>query len=167
MKTLCLILSGIALILVGCATSTPYSENSLIRGFSETQLSDNTWTVRFNGNGYTSRESAVDFGLLRCADLCLSSGFKYFVIVDGQEDSRNSTDTTPTSSYTTGTVYGSGNFAANTQTYGGQTYNFSKPSANNTIVCFKKRPALKTLVYDAAFVRKSMREIYAWKAMTW
>ena len=165
MRTLCLIFSGIALLLVGCAT--PYSENSLIREFSETQLSDTTWTVRLKGNGYASKERAADFGLLRCADLCLSSGFKYFVIVDGQEDSRNSADITPAGSYAIGAVDGSGNDAANTQTNGGRTYNFSKPGANNTIVCFKERPALKTLVYDAAFVRKSIREVYAWKAMTW
>jgi hypothetical protein len=42
-------------------------------------------SLTFKGNGYTSRERATDFNLLRCAEVCLENGYKYFVIVDGKE----------------------------------------------------------------------------------
>ena len=149
----------VALILVGCAT--PYQQTGLTGGFSETQLDSNVWTVTFKGNGYTSRERATDFNLLRCADLCLDNGFKYFVIVEGKEYSNEGSYTTPTSSYTTGsaTAYGSSVYGSSTtHTYGGQTYHISKPTSSNTIVCFKQKPAINALVYNAEFIRKSIRE---------
>lgn len=149
----------LALFFCGCAT--PYQQSGLIGGFSETQLDDNAWTVTFKGNGYTSRERATDFNLLRCAELCIENGYKYFVIVDGKEYSKQGSYTTPTSSYTTGSAYAYGNNvygSATTQNYGGHTYNISKPTTSNTILCFKDKPAINAMVYNAEFIRKSIRE---------
>jgi hypothetical protein len=149
----------LALFLSGCAT--PYQQSGLIGGFSETQLDNNSWTVTFKGNGYTSRERATDFNLLRCAEVCLENGYKYFVIVDGKEYSEQDSYTTPTTSYTTGSAYAYGNNvygSATTQNYGGQTYNISKPTNSNTIFCFKQKPAINAMVYNAEFIQKSIRE---------
>ena len=44
------------------------------RGFSETQLDTNVYTVRFSGNGYTSPSKAADFALLRSAEITLMRG---------------------------------------------------------------------------------------------
>jgi hypothetical protein len=150
-----------AAFVFGCATD--YQSKSFTGGFSETQLSENVYRVTFNGNGYTGAERAADFSLLRSAELAMAGGFRYFIIVESGSDSSLSTYTTPTQSYTTANVSAYGNSAygsANTTTYGGQTFLIRKPSATNTIVCFKDKPEIAGLVYDAAFVARSIRQKY-------
>ena len=116
----------------------------------------------------------ADFTLLRSAELTMQSGYKYFVIVDANSYTSNSTYTTPTTAttnvnantYGTANVYGN-NATWNTNTYGtatttvsgGQTYNISKPSSSNTIVCFKEKPK-KGFSYNAEFIFKSVSKKY-------
>ena len=150
-----------AVLLSGCATV--YQSEGFTGGYSETQLGENVFQVSFRGNGYTDRERASDFALLRSAELTLEKGFRYFVIVESEKHSKVGAYTTPSTSYTTGSAYGSGNYAygsATTTTYGGQTYLISKPRATNTILCFKDKPQIDGLVFDAEFVTKSIREKY-------
>jgi hypothetical protein len=150
-----------ALMLAACAT--PYQRIGLGGGYSETQLGKNIFQVSFRGNGYTSREKASDFSLLRSAELTLERGFRYFVIVGSEKDTKISTYTSPTQSSTTGSAYGYGNYAygsATTTTYGGQTYFISKPRATNTILCFKEKPDINGIVFEAEFVVKSIRQKY-------
>jgi hypothetical protein len=148
-------------LLSGCATA--YQQQSFSGGYSETQLGENIFQVSFRGNGYTRRERASDFSLLRSAAVALEHGFRYFVIVESEKGSKLGTYTTPTTSYTTGSAYASGNYAygnATTTTYGGQTYLISKPRATNTILCFKDKPENGGLVFDAQFVSNSIRQKY-------
>lgn len=169
MRTLFIFLSVIAL--VGCATT--YQKQGATGGYSSTQLDTNVFQVSFKGNGFTSRERANDFALLRSAELALENGFKYFVIIDAQQYSQNSTYTTPVTSTTNintntyGTAYGYGNYGtysgntygtATTTTYGGQAYHISKPRAANTIVCFKDKP--EGFSYNARFIEKSLKGKY-------
>ena len=152
-----------ALFLNACATS--YQNTGFTGGYSETQLDENVFKVSFRGNGYTSRERASDFALLRSAELTLQNGYAYFVIVDEESHTRNSTYTTPTTSNTTANVYGSGNYAygtATTTTSGGQTYNISKPSNSNTIVLFEEKPE-SGFSYNAEFIYRELREKYGIK----
>lgn len=149
-----------ALLLQACATS--YQKSGFSGGYSETQLDENVFNVSFRGNGYTRRERVADFTLLRSAELTLDNGFQYFAIIDANSYTSNSTYTTPTTSYTTGSAYGSGNYAygsATTRTTGGQTYNISKPSSSNTIVCFKEKPE-SVFTYNAKFIYKNIRQKY-------
>jgi hypothetical protein len=151
----------LVLVLGGCATS--YQPEGFSGGFSETQLDKNVFRVTFRGNGYTRSERAEDLALLRSADLALSNGFKYFVIVT--QDGRSSTAafTTPTQSYTTATATGFGNAAygsATTTTYGGQTFFVSRPSTSNTIICFVEKPNIQALVFDAEFLVGSLGRKY-------
>lgn len=149
------------LLLNGCATS--YQSNGFAGGYSETQLSENVFNVTFNGNGYTGKERASDFSLLRSAEIAKENGFRYFIIVSSEKDVSHSTYTTPTTSYTNASAYGYGNYAygsATTNTYGGQTYDIAKPSASNTIVCYKDKPDLPVIIYDAEFVYSSIRNKY-------
>lgn len=144
----------------GCATG--YKSNGFTGGYSETQLDENVFKVSFRGNGYTRRERAEDFTLLRSAELALENGYKYFVIIDSSSHTRNSTYTTPVTSHTTANAYGTGNYAygtATTTTSGGQTYNISKPSTSNTIVCFKEKPAAG-FSYNAEFIYKNVSQKY-------
>lgn len=150
----------IAIFLQGCATS--YKSKGFGGGYSETQLDENVFKVSFRGNGYTSEERASDFTFLRSAELVLKNGYKYFVVIDAKNETINNTYTTPTTSNTTANVYGSGNYAygnATTITSGGQTYNISKPSSSNTIVCFKEKPA-NVFSYSAEFICKSISQKY-------
>jgi len=149
------------LVLTACATS--YQPTGFGGGYTETQLGENIFQVSFKGNGYTAGERASDFALLRSAEITLQNGFRYFVVAESEKGSSLSTYTTPTQSYTTGNVYGYGNTAygsAHTTTYGGQTYLIRKPSATNTIACFKEKPETSGLVFDAEFVKKSLRQKY-------
>jgi hypothetical protein len=151
------------------ACSTPYQANNWYAfrgGFNETQLDTNVFRVVFEGNGYTSTQKAEDLTLLRSAELTLKNQFTHFVVVNSNTDISNSSYTTPTQSTTTANVNAYGNTAygtANTTTYGGQTINISKPSTNNTIVCFNGKPELKGLVYEAKFICKSLGEKYGEK----
>ena len=169
MKTLGLV--GLALVLISCATT--YQPKSFTGGFSSTQLDVNVFQVSFRGNGYTNRERANDFALLRSAEVALENGYEYFSIIDGQRYSESRSFTTPSTSTTQlnantlGTVTGYGNTAnyygntygtATTTTYGGQTYLISRPTASNTIVGFKEKP--EGFAYNAPVVVKSLKEKY-------
>jgi len=159
MRTSLLVLFIIALS--GCATA--YQPKGFSGGYSETQLGENIFKVYFRGNGYTSPERASDFSLLRSAELMMENGFRYFIIVESEKDTKVGTYTTPSTSHTSGSVYSSGNYAygsATTTTSGGQTYVFSKPTATNTLYGFNEKPEVNGLVYDAQFVTKSIKQKY-------
>lgn len=164
-----IIVISIITLLTGCATS--YQPQGMTGGFSETQLDQNVFTVLFKGNGFTSKEKAKDFTLLRSAELALNNGYKYFVIVDADEYSENSTYTTPMTATTDvnantyGTAYNYGNTTtynaniygtATTTISGGETYNISRPRSSNTIVCFKDKP--QGFVYNAELISSSLKK---------
>ena len=155
------LLSAFVLFITGCATT--YQPNSFTGGFSETRLGENVFRVTFQGNGYTGKNKVADFTLLRSAELALEHGFRYFIIAKSGKGDYFSAYTTPTTSHTTGSAYKSGSSVygnATTNTYGGQTYIISAPSANNTIVLYKEKPKINGLVYDASFLKKSIKQKY-------
>lgn len=127
------------LLLSGCAT--PYQASGTMGGFTETQVAENAFEVSFGGNGYTKRERATDFCLLRCAELAHENGFTHFVIVDGSEGSNTS-------------------YHTSTNSFGATTTPITKPSTRNTILCFREEPEINGLVYEAKFVLNSIRNKY-------
>ncbi len=150
-----------AAMLSGCATT--YQKQSFTGGYSETQLGENIFQVSFKGNRYTSRERVSDFTLLRSAEIAIENGFRYFVVVDSEKYSKIGTLTTPTISQTTGSAYVSGNYvqgSATTTTFGGQTHIISKPRVNDTILCYKEKPDINGLVFEAEFIIRSIRAKY-------
>ena len=157
---------SVAIAILGCfclACATPYQPNALRGGFSETRLDENVFQVSFRGNGYTGKERARNFALLRSAELTLENGYSYFVILEADHYSKHSTYTTPSTSYTTASATWSGNTAsasATTTTTGGQTYNISKPRTTNTIYLLKTKPEDGAFAYNAEFIRRSLREKY-------
>jgi len=154
-------LAAFVIFINGCATT--YQADGLTGGFSETQLGENIFQVSFRGNAYTRKNRASDFTLLRSAELTLEHGFRYFIITESEKDTTVSTFTTPTHSHTTGSAYFSGNSmygSANTTTSGGQTFLMRKPNTTNTIVCFREKPKINNLVYDAEFVVNSIKKKY-------
>jgi hypothetical protein len=148
------------ILMQGCATT--YRSSGLMGGYRDVQLDENVFKVTFHGNGYTSFERAADFTLMRCAELALNNGYSFFVIIDADSYTSNSTYTTPTQSTTTGSAVKIGDYvigSAQTTTTGGQTYNISKPSTTNTIICFKEKPT-SGFSYNAHFIFKAISDKY-------
>ncbi len=144
-----IIVATIALLMQGCAT--PYQATGFTGGYDEIQLDENVFKVSFRGNGYTGRERATNFTLLRSAELTLEKGYKYFVIVEEAQLTR--TVTTPKTYTTTANAYG----GFTTQSHGGHT--ISKPRTTNTIVLHKQKPD-SAFSYNAEFLFNSMKEKY-------
>jgi hypothetical protein len=161
MKTIFYFLFSTIVLFISCVT--PYQTTGYTGGYSETQLAENVFSVVFSGNGYTSFERTTNYCLLRCAELAKMNGFDYFVIVENKERVSQSTYTTPSNYNTTGRVNSVGNTTYgnfNTTSSGGQTYNITKPSVNNTIKCFKEKPDNYEIVYESDFVIKSIKSKY-------
>ena len=129
-KTIILFL---VIFLNGCATKTPYQSIAYSGGYSNTIIDENIFKVSFKGNGFTSKERVEDFTLLRSAEITLQYGFKYFIIINSD-------------SYSTLTAY--------------QNNIYSKPSSTNIIKCFKRKPKFNTIIYNANFIKKSIKEKY-------
>jgi hypothetical protein len=150
------LLAAVACALVaGCATT--YQPMAFSGGYSETALAENVFKVSFAGNGYIGADTVSDYALLRSAEVTIENGFRYFIITDERSYSTNSTFTTPTTTNAYVTGYGNSAYGTAT-TYGGQTYNVSKPSSSNLIVCFKDKP--EGFAFDAEFVSKSLKRKY-------
>jgi hypothetical protein len=98
----CLLVVALGALTTGCATT--YHTQSLTGGFTETRLDENVFQVRFAGNGYTSRERAADFCLLRCCELAQQYGYAYLIVVDSAHYTKDSAYTTPTTATTTGSA---------------------------------------------------------------
>jgi len=116
--------------------STPYQPKNFFGGYSETQLAVDMYRVKFNGNGNTKTDRTIDFCMLRCAELTLEKGYKYFYIID----SNTGTD---------GQII-------NRQ----HVYIPSHPTSNNTITMLKEKPANDNTLYDAAFIVPSYKAKY-------
>ncbi|HQL41364.1 MAG TPA: hypothetical protein PLO93_03625, partial [Candidatus Omnitrophota bacterium] len=109
-------------------------------------------------------DRAEDFALLRCAELSLENGYKYFIIIDEKLETQTTSTTTPVTANTYGRVnmYGNqGSYSGTTYYSGGETYTFHKPSASNTIKCFKDKPQdSNMMVYDAEQIKQNIRKQY-------
>lgn len=140
-----------SLFLTACATQ--YQSQGFSGGFSESQISNDTFDVAFNGNGYTSPQRARDLNLLRSAELALESGFSHFVILDRSASVDRSTSVTTSNTMVTG-GYGSLN-----ATSFATTIPISKPSSRNRIRCFKEKPE-GVFSYDAQIVFKNLSDKY-------
>ena len=132
-----MVLAGSVLLATACATATPYQPLSYKGGFSHTQIEKSVFEVRFAGNEKTSGARATDFALLRSAEVALDHGYNYFIIAERQAGASDQ---------------GDGNGPASTTT--------ARPSIVNRIVCYQDRPEAAGPVYDARFVRLSIRQKY-------
>jgi hypothetical protein len=73
---------GLALVLAGCATSTPYAPaDNGGDGYSSVQIEDDRFRVTFEGNASTSRETVESYLLYRAAEITKANGGDYFLVV--------------------------------------------------------------------------------------
>jgi hypothetical protein len=118
-----------SILLTGCTMRSPYAREGLFGGYTDAQVDTNVFEVSFMGNGETSMQEAKDLTLLRSAELTLSHGFTYFVIINAKYRIH------PMSIY-------------------------ASPHTEHTIICFKEKPEIPGMVYDAKFVAKSLTQKY-------
>jgi hypothetical protein len=76
-------IGAMALSLASCAT--PYADQGLLGGADVKELRPDVYRVKFQGNGYTSRESVQVYWLYRCAQLALEKGFSGFEILSDMQ----------------------------------------------------------------------------------
>ena len=159
MKTEGFLLLVIAsLVLTGCATS--YHPNGITGGYEDAHNLDDTFTVRFYGNGYTTEQRAKDLAMLRAAELTITNGFKYFQIINSDAYSAHSSFTTPAHENTT-TFYNANGYDSYTTYTPPQTYDQYRPRAFLTIKMFnEKQPNDSKLYYDAILLKTSLKEEY-------
>ncbi|MCY4362884.1 MAG: hypothetical protein OXE42_11985 [Gammaproteobacteria bacterium] len=130
----------VILLLAGCATS--YQPKGLTGGFSEIQIAEGTYQITFEGNAYTDKRKTIDFTLLRSAEITLENGYRYFVITDsGAERDYRQRDRVLHAS-------------------GAVSFIVKKPSASNTIICFREDVKSEPDFYDAKYVAESIRKKY-------
>ncbi len=81
----------LALTFGGCAlaSASGYQPSGPDGGYSELQLAPDMFRVAFQGNTYTSRERVADLALLRAAELALTNGAPYFVVLNQLREFRS------------------------------------------------------------------------------
>ncbi len=151
-------------MVAGC--STGYHRQGFSGEYTDMCIQDDVYQVFFNGNGYTSSQKAADFALLRCAEITLEKSCKYFSVLNENSGSETSLYTTPATTYHSGSVnmygnsnYASGSYSGYSQTTGGQTYSFSKPSTQYMIQMLKEKQSDR-FCYDAQQVYDNIRTNY-------
>lgn len=90
----------LVLLLQGCAT--PYQPSGVSGGFSEMALANDVYIVSFRGNGFTSSDLVNAYLLRRGAELTKEKGYKYFVVLAGNQVVDSAQIRTPTTINTTG-----------------------------------------------------------------
>lgn len=131
-------LTILAVILSSCAT--PYQSKGLLGGFTETQISADTYRVGFGANAYTGEDVSYDYALLRCAEIGQKNGFSYFVLKDSDSIMRT------TGASHTGNLWGS------------STHIQNKPRVFLTAQFFRSRPSTSETIYDCALIIRSVKQ---------
>jgi hypothetical protein len=67
--------------LVLCACATGYQPSSFTGGYTDTKTSQEVWTIRYGGNGFTTAETVQTFWLFHTAELTLAQGYNGFRIL--------------------------------------------------------------------------------------
>jgi hypothetical protein len=74
--------TAVTVFAFGCATEYQSLDESITGGYTETRLSPDSWRVRVNGNGLTTRRDVEQFLMRRAAELTLEDGRRFFVLSD-------------------------------------------------------------------------------------
>ena len=123
------------------------------------------------GNGYTSIERVIAMTALRCAEVTLAHGYRYFVGTSVADLSRQASLTTPGYAHTYSSASAFGDFATGTATTTfspPQTFNIYRPALMVSIKMSNNERSLEplgTLINgqkarpkDAAFLSRSLRQ---------
>lgn len=127
----------LALIMIG-GCSTPYQPRGFRGGYSEIKLTSDQYIVSFKGNGSTGSDTVRAYVLYRSAEITLSDGYDYFLVIEGGIGSSVSTYTSSGSYQSSTTFTGTGS-ARTTGTFTpGQTYFIRMHEGTLRIKLFKE-----------------------------
>jgi hypothetical protein len=151
---------GLALLamLAGCVQPTPYQPAVDGYGYSEQQIEDNRFWVRFAGNDRTPAGTVQNYWLYRMAELTLDHGYDHFIVVDRKLD-RSTTYEGTAQCDCPGYVTEDGDYVGG----GGSVSSYSaSPSDRYTAfadaVMFEgEKPAADVNAYDARSVLRQLR----------
>lgn len=74
--------AGLAgVVLAACAVTTPYQPLQKGYGYYEQQLEPDRYQIHFVGSSATSRQTVENYLLYRAAELTLTTGHDYFVVI--------------------------------------------------------------------------------------
>lgn len=141
------------MLLVACATATPYQPAVDGEGFSDQRIEGNRHRVVFAGNSATPRQTVENYLLFRAAELTLQQGYDYFKL--------SSSDTEAQTRYqeTISAFSGVGYYSRFTG-FGigiGSAYPITEYQAQAYVTMYKgKRPAEQADAFDAREVRSNL-----------
>jgi hypothetical protein len=156
------------LALASCATG--YQPRNLSGGFSDYMTSPDEAVVTFRGNDYTSAERVIMMTFLRCADVTLEHGYRYFVGISMVDLSTNSSFASPGHTSISDNVFEEGNAMANAIPIitSSQTLKILRPAVSMRIRMSNDEQSLEPLggvidrqearPQDAAFLSHSLRQ---------
>ena len=162
LKFLCCVLS--LFFVAACTSPTSYGPNGFRGGYSEEQLSADSWAVKAEGNIYSTKSQMLDMVMLRAAELTVDNGFTNFEVTGGDGAYiRTLSWIAPARSVSSGSgnTYISGNTATtyvNTRTthYSESHGSADIPEANIIAKMYEKDEAPKS-AYDAKKVMSAIK----------
>ncbi len=83
---------GFAVAVTGCAAT--YQPLGLLGGYSDEQITENTFDVWYQGNGWTKPAELEKNLLRRCAEITVEKGYERFIILNATERSNASRSAT-------------------------------------------------------------------------
>lgn len=92
---LLILLAAATLTLSGCfgpSTYHPYNGND---GYTDTQLNNTLYEVRFYGNDMTSKDATYNMMLYRASQIALNGGYDYFRVLNSRFATQTETFTNP------------------------------------------------------------------------
>ncbi|OWQ48273.1 hypothetical protein CDL60_06765 [Roseateles noduli] len=147
----------VALALLNACAFTSYTRMFGGYGYNDVPLSPDRYRVTFAGYQNDVPSKAADQALLRSAELTLTKGYRYFVVVEERNDMLTSSYQVPATqtTETTSKVEGNETKSVSTTTYNeAKTVTQKQPATTLTIQCFHDKPAeaAEGKVYDAQFL---------------
>jgi len=133
-----------SIALVGCETG--YQPQSFAGGYSEVLTAPDEAVITFSGNGFTSGERVLKMAALRCAEVTLAHGYRYFVETGASHLGTQSSFTTPSYAQTYCNPTAFGTFAigtASTPYIPPQQFYVYKPALTVSIKMSNDRKALE------------------------
>lgn len=140
---LCVTLSGCSTNIFTVGRSYHPRESTWNLGYSDTQIAADSWRVSYRGYGIAV-DVAADYALYRAAQLCLASGFPYFVVEEDRESSASQ---------------GAGVMTGGTAVAALVDY----PTASITIQGFAEKPIGTKRLYETKFIYSSIKQKYGIK----
>jgi len=158
-----------SIALVGCETG--YQAQRFAGGYSEVLTAPDEAVITFSGNGFTRGERVLEMAAVRCAEVTLVHGYRYFVGTGASHLGAQSSFTTPGYAQTYCNPTAFGNFAigtASTPYIPPQQFYVYKPALTVSIKMSNDQKALepygmvidgqKVSPRDAALKKASLRQ---------